>query len=163
MASPITSKQYLFQLKLIYGAQAFFMFVFGAVAFVVSQSAQPQEESFSRLLLYILVAVVITSLTAAHFVFNLMVQRISNTLTLKSKLQKYLTALLVRSALLEFPGLFGSVVSILTGTQLPLMAVLFILIVFFLLRPSSGQISQDLHLSPPEKRILEEPGSTLGE
>ena len=163
MARPITSKQYLFQLNLIYGAQAFFMLVFGAVAFVVSQSAQPLEESFSRLLLYVLVAVVITSLTAAYFVFNLMIQRISNGIALKSKLQKYLTALLVRSALLEFPGLFASVVTILTGSQLPLIAVLFILIVFFLLRPSSGQISQDLNLSQSEKGMLEDPGSTVGE
>lgn len=163
MARPITSKQYLFQLNLIYGAQAFFMLVFGAVAFVVSQSVQPLEESFSRLLLYVLVAVVITSLTAAYFVFNLMIQRISNGIALKSKLQKYLTALLVRSALLEFPGLFASVVTILTGSQLPLIAVLFILIVFFLLRPSSGQISQDLNLSQSEKGMLEDPGSTLGE
>lgn len=163
MARPITSKQYLFQLNLIYGAQAFFMLVFGAVAFVVSQSAQPLEESFSRLLLYVLVAVVITSLTAAYFVFNLMIQRISNGIALKSKLQKYLTALLVRSALLEFPGLFASVVTILTGSQLPLIAVLFVLIVFFLLRPSSGQISQDLNLSQSEKGMLEEPGSIFGE
>ena len=163
MARPITSKQYLFQLNLIYGAQAFFMLVFGAVAFVVSQSAQPLEESFSRLLLYVLVAVVISSLTAAYFVFNLMIQRISNGIALKSKLQKYLTALLVRSALLEFPGLFASVVTILTGSQLPLIAVLFILIVFFLLRPSSGQISQDLNLSQSEKGMLEDLGSTLGE
>lgn len=139
------------------------MLVFGAVAFVVSQSVQPLEESFSRLLLYVLVAVVITSLTAAYFVFNLMIQRISNGIALKSKLQKYLTALLVRSALLEFPGLFASVVTILTGSQLPLIAVLFILIVFFLLRPSSGQISQDLNLSQSEKGMLEDPGSTLGE
>ena len=163
MARPITSKQYLFQLNLIYGAQAFFMLVFGAVAFVVSQSVQPLEESFSRLLLYVLVAAVITSLTAAHVVFNLMIQRISNGIALKSKLQKYLTALLVRSALLEFPGLFASVVTILTGSQLPLIAVLFILIVFFLLRPSSGQISQDLNLSQPAKGMLEDPGSTVGE
>ena len=163
MASPLTSKQYLFQLNLIYGAQAFFMLVFGAVAFVVSQSAQPLEASSSRLLLYVLVAVMITSLTAAHFVFNLMIRRISNGLALKSKLQQYLTALLVRSALLEFPGLYASVVAILTGSQLPLLAVLFILIVFFLLRPSSGQISQDINLSQREKGILEDPGSTLGE
>lgn len=163
MARPITSKQYLFQLNLIYGAQAFFMLVFGAVAFVVSQSTQPLEESFSRLLLYVLVAVIITSLTASYFVFNLMIQRISNGIALKSKLQKYLTALLVRSALLEFPGLFASVVTILTGSQLPLIAVLFVLIVFFLLRPSSGQISQDLNLSQSEKGMLEEPGSIFGE
>ena len=163
MASQLTSKQYLFQLNLIYGAQAFFMLVFGVVAFVMGQSTRPSEESFAGLLIYILVAVVITSLTGAYFLFNLMVQRIGKDLTLKIKLQKYLTAILMRSALLEFPGLFASVVSILTGTQLPLMAVMFILFVFFMLRPSTAQIIQDLNLSPTERGMLEDPRSTLGE
>ena len=60
----------MFQLNLIYGAQAFIMLVFGAVAFVMSQSAQPSEESFASSLIYILVAVVIASLTGAHFIFD---------------------------------------------------------------------------------------------
>ena len=163
MPNQLTSKQYLFQLNLIYGAQAFFMLVFGVVAFVISQSTQPSEESFTGLLIYILVAVVITSLTGAYFLFNLMVHRISKDLTLKIKLQKYLTALLMRSALLECPGLFASVVTILTGSQLPLMAVVFILLVFLLFRPSTVQIIQDLNLSPAERGMLEDPRSTLGE
>jgi len=161
MTNQPTSKQYLFQLNVIYGAQAFFMLVFGVVAYLVSQSTQHVEDSMESLLIYILVAAVIASLTGAHFAFNLIIQRIDKNLTLKIKLQKYLSAVLIRSALLELPGLFASVICILTGSPLPLMAVLLILAVFFLLRPSTSQIIQDLSLSQQEKGILEDPKSIL--
>lgn len=161
MTNQLTSKQYLIQLRLIYGAQAFFMLAFGAVAFVLSQSTQHAEDSFANLLIYALVAAVIASLTGAHFIFNFIIQRVDKALPLKSKLQKYLSAVLIRSALLEFPGLFASVVCILTGSLLPLMVVLLILIVFFLLRPSTSQIIQDLSLSHEEKGILEDPKGNL--
>jgi hypothetical protein len=161
MSNQLTSKQYLLQLHLIYGAQAFFMLLFGVIAFVVSQSTEHTEDSFARLLVYILVAAVIASLTGAHFVFNFIIQRIDKTLPLKPKLQKYSSAVLIRSALLEFPGLLASVVCILTGSLLPLMAVLLILVVFVLLRPSTSQISQDLTLSHEERGILVDPKSVL--
>ena len=162
MTPQLTSKQYLFQLNLIYGAQVFFMLAFAVAAFVISQSTQP-DLRFATLLIYVLGAILIAALSGAHFIFNMMIKRIEPNFSLRTKLQKYLTASLVRSALLEFPGLFGSVVCILTGTQLPLMAVLFILIVFVMLRPSAAQIIRDLNLSPTEKVSLENPQSTLGE
>jgi hypothetical protein len=163
MASPLTSKQYLFQLNLIYGAQAFVILMFGAVVFIINQSAEPSEGPYANLMIYILAAVVVTSLSAAHFIFGVMLRRIDREVVLKGKLQKYLTAVLVRSAVLEFPGLFASVVGLLSGSQIPLMAVLFILVVFILLRPTTGRIIQDLNLSLQEKGMLEDPGSTLGE
>lgn len=161
MANQVTSNQYLFQLNLIYGAQAFFMVVFGLIAFVMNQSTHNSDDSYNSLLLYTLVAVTIGSMMSAHFVFNLLVQRIDQNLSLKIKLQKYLSTVLIRSALLEFPGLFASVVSILTGSLYPLIGVLLILIVFFLLRPSTSQIIIDLSLSPKEKEMLEDRNGIL--
>lgn len=163
MARPLTSKQYLFQLNLIYGGQAFFILVFGAVVFLMNQSSPPTESPSATVMSYILVAVVIASLTTAHFIFGMMVKRIAREIVLKDKLQKYLTAVLVRSAVLEFPGLVASVISLVTGSQVPLIAVLFIVVVFFILRPTTGQIIGDLSLSHQEAGILKGPESTLGE
>ncbi|MBA4057310.1 MAG: hypothetical protein C0490_21530, partial [Marivirga sp.] len=71
------------------------------------------------------------------------------------------SAILIRSAILEFPGLFASVICILTGSLLPMMGVAVILIIFFLLRPSIRGITQDLNLSNQEKATLENPSSIL--
>lgn len=163
MAGQLTSKQYFFQLNLIYGAQAIFMLIFGAVAFVMSQSAQPSEGPVDSLLLFVLGVIVVASLSGAHFTYNILVQRIDKDISLKTKLQKYLTAVLARSALLEFPALFASVVCILAGSQLPLITVLFVLIVFYMLRPSAAQIIRELNLSQAERGMLEDPQSTFGE
>lgn len=161
MAKQTTSKQYLFQLQLVYGAQAMTLLVFGLVAYTISSSKGAQIYQGENTLVYILAAVLIASLTAAHFLFNLLVRKIDKQPNLKSKLQKYQSAVLIRSAVLEFPGLFASVICILSGNLLPLMGVAVILIVFFLLRPSVRSVIQDLNLSTQEKAILENPSSAL--
>lgn len=161
MANQTTSKQYLLQLQLIYGTQAMTLLVFGIVAYFISSSKESQTVQSENILVYILAGIVIISLSAAHFVFNLLIRKIDNKISLKSKLQKYQSAMLIRSAVLEFPGLFAGVVCILSGNLLPLMGVAIILIVFFLLRPSIGGIIQDLNLSTSEKIVLENPAGIL--
>lgn len=161
MANQSTSKQYLFQLQLIYSAQAMTLFVFGIVAYFIATSTESESIQPENILIYILAGIVIFSLSAAHFVFNVLIRKIDQNLSLKPKLQKYQSAILIRSAVLEFPGLFAGVVCILSGNPLPLMGVAIILVVFFLLRPSTRGIIQDLNLSTQEKIVLENPAGIL--
>lgn len=160
MTNETTSKQYLFQLQLIYGAQAMTLLVMGIAAYFITAEG-PQNYQMDNGLVYALAAVVIVALTAAHFLFNLLVRKIDMHLDLRSKLQKYQSAVIIRSAVLEFPGLLASVICILTGNLLPLMGVAVILVVFFILRPSVSSIIQDLNLSNREKAILENSSSVI--
>lgn len=161
MASQTTSRQYLFQLQLIYGAQAMAVLVFGVVAAFIGPSAQPEAVYSPTIMIYVLGGAVVVALSASHFVFNLMVGKIDRNLALKPKLQKYQSAVLIRSAILEFPGLFASVICILSGSLLPLIPVALILIVFYFLRPSVAGIVQDLGLPVGEKLILENPAGII--
>jgi hypothetical protein len=161
MNNQTTSKQYLFQLQLIHGAQVMTLLVFGVVAYFISSSKEPETIQSENILTYVLAATVIVSLSAAHFIFNLFIRKMDKNTGLKSKLQKYQTAVLIRSAVLEFPGLFAGVVCILSGSLLPLMGLAVVLAVFVLLRPSVTAIIRDLALSAQEKMVLENPNSTL--
>lgn len=161
MALQTTSKQYLSQLRMIYSAQAMALFIFGLVAYFISQSEAPETLESENFLIYILAGILIVALSAAHFVFNILIRKIDKQLGLKTKLEKYQVAILIRSALLEVPGFVASVICILTGSLLPLMGVAVVLIIFFLLRPSVNGIVQDLNLTIQEKVMLENPENIL--
>ncbi len=82
MASQTTSRQYLFQLQLIYGAQAMAVLVFGVVAAFIGSSAQPEAVYSPTIMIYVLGGAIVVALSASHFVFNLMVGKIDRTLLL---------------------------------------------------------------------------------
>jgi hypothetical protein len=165
MSKTFTSKQYFTQLNLIYFAQAGVMLIFTAVVFALvylGEMATTQNET-TQLLTYTLVLVVIAGFSAAHFLYNFQASRIDRSLSLQKKMPKYLGVLLVRSACLELPGLFATIVFFMTGNFYLLLIPIFIAAVFYLLRPTPATIAEDLNLSTEERRLLETPNAVIAE
>ncbi len=165
MGKTFTSKQYFTQLNLIYFAQAGIMLMFTAVVFALvyfGQMTTGQDDS-SQLFTYTLVAVVVVGFSAAHFLYNFQLSRIDRSLSLQKKMPKYLGVLLMRSACLELPGLFATIVFFITGNFYLLLIPIFIAAVFFLLRPTPATITEDLNLTTEERRLLENPDAVIAE
>ena len=165
MSKTFTSKQYFTQLNLIYFAQAGVMLIFAGVVFALvyfGKMATSQDET-TQLFTYMLVLVVIAGFSAAHFLYNFQLSRVDRSLSLQKKMPKYLGVLLVRSACLELPGLFATIVFFMTGNFYLLLIPIFIAVVFFLLRPTPAIIAEDLNLSSEERRLLESPDAVIAE
>lgn len=76
---------------------------------------------------------------------------------------RYLSAVIIRSACLELPGLFAGVVAFITGETYLLMLVPLLLILFYMYRPTTHSIAEELNLTQEEKSQLEDPNAIIAE
>ncbi len=146
-------KQYLLQLNIMYGAQAMVVIVFSGIAMAMRNQENIDHE-LTQLLLYVLAGILIITLTGAHFIFRKIVVGIDATLPLPAKLQKFLLAAIVRTALIEIPAFLACIITIVTGSLLPFGVVGVILVLFVILRPTTTLITQELHLTNEERLAL---------
>ena len=72
---------------------------------------------------------------------------------------KYQTAVLIRSACFEMPGLVAAVSALITGDNSFLLFTAIVIVLFLLVRPSVYTITSDLNLSQGERNLLENPSS----
>jgi hypothetical protein len=162
MKQTITTKQYFFTLNLTYYLQAFAVFCFALVVwYLVSQGIEPVAND--RMWMVVVPIIMIVGLAGAYFIFRLMLGKIDKALPLKNKMPKYAQALLVRSALLEMPGLFAGIAAYLSGQLMHLAGAMVIFMIFMLLRPSKASIAYDLQLSAKEKAELEKADAVISE
>ena len=162
MKKAINSKTYFQTLNIIYFAQVMLLLSFSAVVGLLinnNQTAGGEQAPWQ----YIVPVVLIISLAAGHFLFKYMVEKINNSLPLKEKMPKYTQAVLVRSALLEVPGLLAAIAAFLAGQIFYLAVPLTICLVFLMLRPTKSSIEQELKLSPKERAMLDNPNAIISE
>src|SRR5687767_14787998 len=108
MKREITSKTYRFTLNLILTAQAFALLAFSMVVlFLNATNGLSPIKEMTQTFQYIVPVSVIIFLSSAYFIFKIFLSKINRSEPLKVKLPKYQNALIVRSALLELPGLLG--------------------------------------------------------
>jgi hypothetical protein len=157
-----TSKSVLTVLNMIYVSLIMMMTLFGAVVFFITLSGDmAQDPELALMLRYVIFALLPMGMGAGYFIFKQWMNTISPTLSLREKLMKYQTAVLIRSGCFEMPGLFGAVATLITGDLSFLLFTAIILVLFILLRPTVYSITTDMNLSQKERAILENPSSPL--
>ena len=164
MSQVVTSKTLLTTLSMIYFALVFVMTFFGVVVLYLNYSGTNEivpNDDFTQMLQYVLFVLTPVGIGTGYFIFKQQLSSIESGLTLRQKLNKYQTAILIRSACLELPGLFGAVAAMITGVNTFLLFTLAIIIIFIIVRPTPFTITNDLGLSPTEKFILENPAGKI--
>lgn len=157
-----TSKSVLTALNMIYFSLIMMMTLFGAVVFFLTLSGtMTQDPELALMLRYVLFALLPIGLGAGYFIFKQWMNAISPALSLREKLMKYQTAVLIRSGCFEMPGLFGAVATLITGDLSFLLFTAIVIVLFLLLRPTIYTITTDMNLSQKERAILENPSSPL--
>ena len=138
------------------------MTLFGAVVFFLTTSGDiTQDPELALILRYVLFVLLPVGVGAGYFIFKQWMNTISPALSLREKLMKYQTAVLIRSGCFEMPGLFGAVATLITGDLSFLLFTAIVIILFLLLRPTLYTITTDMNLSQKERAILENPSSPL--
>jgi hypothetical protein len=157
-----TSKSTLSALNIIYFSLIMMMTLFGAVVFFINASGGVASHAeLSLILRYVLTGLLPIGLGAGYFIFRQLIGVITPSHTLREKLMKYQTAVLIRSACFEMPGLVGAVAALITGDNSFLLFTAIVVVLFLIVRPSAYTISSDLNLSQSERAILENPSSPL--
>jgi hypothetical protein len=156
MKKQITSKQYFKTLTIVYWAQAFSLLLFSFVIYFLilggDRSTAPSSEAGWS---FALPLVLLIALASSYFLFRYMVKAIDPKLRLQEKMPKYASAILIRSALVELPGLFAAIVAYMTFEVYYLGGSLMMVFVFFVLRPSKKTVAEDLQLSQKERAAIE--------
>jgi hypothetical protein len=119
------------------------------------------DPDLALLLRYVLFALLPIGIGMGYFIFKQTLAPINASMTLKEKLFKYQTALLIRSACFELPGLMGSVAALITGDNSFLLFTAIVVVLFLLVRPTLYTLTSDLNLSASERSILENPSAPL--
>jgi hypothetical protein len=154
--SAYSGKQALMTMRIIHFAMMAGLVLFGVVTFYLNSAnseivTHPQRDA----LLLVAGAFTLMAVGLSPILFK---QQLTSKLTesddLRSKLAKYQTAHLIRSAVLEGAGLFATVISMLTRESMTLAALAIIIGVFVLSIPSAFSLERDLQLSAAEKQEL---------
>ena len=157
-----TSKSVRTGLNMIYFSLITMMGLFALVVLYITASGDiTPDPDMTLLLRYVLFALLPIGLGAGYFIFKQWMQAIKPTLSLREKLMKYQTAVLIRSGCFEMPGLFGAVAAMITGDISFLLFTAIVIVLFLLLRPTIYTITMDMSLSQKERNILENPSSPL--
>jgi hypothetical protein len=157
-----TSKSVLTALNTIYFSLVSMMGLFALVVLFINASADhTRNPELTLIFRYVLFALLPIGMGAGYFIFKQWMQAINPSLSLREKLMKYQTAVLIRSGCFEMPGLFGAVAALITGDDSFILFTAIVIVLFLLLRPSIYIITQDMNLSNKERATLENPTSPL--
>jgi len=157
-----TSKSVLTALNMIYFSLVTVMMMFSAVVLYITSSGSVEgDPSLTLIFRYVLFGLLPMGLGAGYFIFKQWMQAIRPELSLREKLMKYQTALLIRSGCFEMPGMFGAVATLITGDLSFLLFTAIVIVLFLLLRPSIYTMTTDMNLTQQERSILENPSSPL--
>lgn len=162
-----TSKQYFSLLTLLHaallGVQVLVAIVFyyitstGNSALAGDASAQDLDDIFQ----FIVPAFVVVSYIGSSVLVKSQLKALQAKTSLREKLDGYVTVLLMRFALLEFPSLFAMVCFFLTSNYVYLGLAGLIMVVFLTHRPTLYRMVDDLQLTAAERSVLENPEAVI--
>ena len=164
MKKQITSRQYFQTVTIVYWTQAFSLLLFSSVIYFLiisgnKSNAPAADAGWS----FALPVVLLIALASSYFLFRYMVKNINPKMRLQDKMPKYASAILIRSALVQLPGLFAAIVAYMSFEVYYLGGSLMMVLVFLVLRPSKQSAAEDLQLSNKERALLDDPNAVVSE
>jgi hypothetical protein len=151
-------KQILTTLNLVYFALPVVMVGFAVFVFVrlyFELEMPPVDADFESLLRIVVIATVPVGMSISYVAFKSVLKGITPEMALATKLQRYQSAVLIRAAGFEIPGMFATVVAFLTNNTSFLLFTAVIVVLFLLFRPTVNAIINDLQLTATERSELE--------
>ena len=133
------------------------LLMFAVIVFALTflETSVLTDKSIEQIFLVIVLFAAIISTTLATRLYNKRIAEINSlSLTLMDKLNMYRAALILYLALCEGAGIFATIVYFMTGNNLLLIAIVFILVAMLLKRPEKFKIFNELRLSSEEQSEL---------
>lgn len=108
------------------------------------------DSSNQAMLMYVAIAMAVSLPFAGSFLFNKRVGGINMAQPLSRRLTQYITASIIRFALIEGAGLFNIVVALLSGNMIPKLVSVMLILFLIVLRPIKTEVAETLQVTYPE-------------
>ena len=158
MPTPVASpKEALRAITIFFYSMIGGLLMFAVIVFALTFLETPglTDKSMEQIFLVIVLFAAIISTTLATRLYKKRVAETNSlSLTLMDKLNMYRAALILYLALCEGAGIFAVIVYFLTGNNLLLIIIAFVLFVMLLKRPEKFKIFNELQLSSDEQSEL---------
>ncbi len=154
MGKEQTSKQYMLNLATVHGALIVGQVIFAGCAFYLNFEGGPLNDPNDDLVntFQMLVPVAIVSgILVGRLLASKRINKAKKEAELKEKLDVYKSALIMKWALLEFPGLFALIAYLLFGHLLFMTLFAIPIVIFVLERPTKEKVIEDLELESKER------------
>jgi hypothetical protein len=134
-------------------AGQFFLVIILYFAYSITGTGSDTAE-LKEVFLFIVPLFMLAGIFGGNFLYKNQLLKIKELPTLKEKLMRYQSALIIRMAMSEGATILAAVVFYLTGDALFLGAAAIMLAWFVIIRPTRYKIAADLELNPSETATL---------
>ena len=148
-----TTNNYFKTIQVVYTALIIGILVLSAVLYYISNNLRYELE-LSNPFALVVVIVAASGIFLSPILYRSILNGIQSSANLKSKLNKYMTATIVKGALLEGPALLASIVAYITQNGLFFIVTALMLLVMYLKFPSKVKFLSEVQLSMDEKSQL---------
>ncbi len=94
------------------------------------------------------------AILGGKMIFNKFLHGAKSENELSLKMKRYVTAIIVRFAIMETAAIFSAVAIFLTGSHYFLILIAIVLFFFIFEKPSKEKVAMDLNLSPEERLMI---------
>lgn len=152
--NPNSPATFIKNLKIIHLA------MFGGLTFFACLSYYTRNKTGSLLtreqveiLTYVSLIFMLVEIPLGYWLHNKKMKSIADNPDLKLKLDSYKASHIIKIALFEGVGFFGSIVLLLGGKNVMLIQIAIVLIFILLNTPSASRLAEELHLAPDESNL----------
>ncbi len=160
-----TSNEYFRSLYILHIALMVGLFVFIMISVFLDAggSLGNNEQKLNDIFMILAPLLALIGLITAQFVYRNRLIQLKTLPDLKQKLTAYRGAFIVRTALIEAPGLFAVIAFLLTGNYIYIGIAGLIIAIFFVWIPSKERIATSLDLNTEERHLIENPNAIVAE
>jgi hypothetical protein len=159
-----TSKEYFKLLQIIFYAFLAGQVMFGMIVLflVQTQNLQPNPDLVESFM-YVVPIVAFTALVIGNIVYKKVLAGAKNKTLLVHKMPVFMSATLVKCAMLEGTTLFTIVTYLLTGEVMFIGAAALLIVIFYTFKPSREKAIMDLELSHEDIETINNPEAVISE
>lgn len=153
---PQTSREYFKTMQIIYYALIAGQVSFALIALFLHQmiGLDTGLNELRIIFLYIVPIFIVGGYLSSRILFKNSLKTAKSKSSLVEKMADYRAALIVRYALLEGPSFLAIVVYLITGDFSFLVMAVFIIVIFFTIKPTRENAVNDLELNPAEEQAI---------
>lgn len=158
-----SSKEYFKNMSILYNMLLITQIAFFTAAYFLTEKPENPDVDFKLFLKFLIPTLVLAAIFGSSIYFKKQLIKIKQNKQLKDKLTGYITALVVKYAMLEVPAITAIVAYFVSADLLFLGLAGIMIIIFLLHKPSQSKTISELSLSPEEKQKVLDPEAMVSE
>jgi len=158
-----SAKEYFKLITIIHSALVLGVILFGAVIclFIVDFQHTDTESELANLFVYLVPGLIMVGIVASNVIFRIKLNTLIDCEDLKTKMEVYRRASIIRYAFIQGPALFALMVIFLTSDINYLVYAGLMIVLLIIKRPTMKLAVSELRLDQQEIALLENPDSKI--